>query len=208
MRPAGVISRYIVLGAALGLPVGLLWAWWAPRVLVRSVADADFVDAYPQGFAITDLTLGALLLAAGVVIGVLAARRLARTGFVGGWAHVVGAPWPLRWSAPPPGASSVGGSPVARWRRCPTARSRCPSRSAPTGCCCSASSQRCWWLWAFCGGIRPGPGHPERCRPSLRLRAIRSSGLTSMSRPRRPPEMKIVEWCSAESSTIVGRLLR
>ncbi len=91
MRPAGVISRYIVLGAALGVPVGLLWAWWAPRVLVRSVADADFVDAYPQGFAITDLTLGALLLAAGVVIGVLAARRLARTGFVGGWAHVVGA---------------------------------------------------------------------------------------------------------------------
>ena len=60
-------------------------------MLVRSVADADFVDAYPQGFAITDLTLGALLLAAGVVIGVLAARRLARTGFVGGWAHVVGA---------------------------------------------------------------------------------------------------------------------
>ena len=91
MRPAGVISRYIVLGAALGVPVGLLWAWWAPRVLVRSVADADFVDAYPQGFAITDLTLGALLLAAGVVIGVLAARRLVRTGFVGGWAHVVGA---------------------------------------------------------------------------------------------------------------------
>ena len=91
MRPAGVISRYIVLGAALGVPVGLLWAWWAPRVLVRSVADADFVDAYPQGFAITDLTLGALLLAAGVVLGVLAARRLARTGFVGGWAHVVGA---------------------------------------------------------------------------------------------------------------------
>ena len=85
------MSRYIVLGAALGVPVGLSWAWWAPRVLVRSVADADFVDAYPQGFAITDLTLGALLLAAGVVIGVLAARRLARTGFVGGWAHVVGA---------------------------------------------------------------------------------------------------------------------
>lgn len=91
LRPAGVIARYVVLGAALGVPVGLLWAWWAPRVLVRSVADADFVDAYPQGFAITDLMLGALLMAAGVVIGVLAARRLVKTGFVGGWAQVVGA---------------------------------------------------------------------------------------------------------------------
>jgi len=91
LRPAGVIARYVVLGAALGVPVGLLWVWWSPRVLVRSLADADFVDAYPQAFAVADLTLGALLLGAGLVIGIVAAVRLRRTGFTGGWAHVVGA---------------------------------------------------------------------------------------------------------------------
>jgi hypothetical protein len=91
LHPVGVVARYVVLGAAVGVPVGLLWAWWAPRVVVRSVADADFVEAYPQGFAITDLTLGALLLVAGVVVGAVAARRLVRTGFVGGWVHVLGA---------------------------------------------------------------------------------------------------------------------
>ncbi len=91
LLPAGVIARYVVLGAGLGIPVGVLWVWWAPRVLVRSLADADFVDAYPQGFAVADLTLGTLLLAAGLGIGLVAAVRLHRTGFVGGWAHVVGA---------------------------------------------------------------------------------------------------------------------
>lgn len=91
LHPLGVIARYVVLGALLGVPVGLVWVWWAPRVLVRSVADADFVEAYPQGFAITDLTLGALLLAAGIVIGAVAARRIVGIGFTGGWAHVVGA---------------------------------------------------------------------------------------------------------------------
>lgn len=91
LRPLGVIARYVVLGAALGVPVGVLWVWWAPRVLVRSLADADFVDAYPQGFAVIDLTLGALLLVSGLAIGVVAASRLVRTGFLHGWAHVVGA---------------------------------------------------------------------------------------------------------------------
>lgn len=90
LRGLGVVARYVVLGAVLGVLVGLLWVWWAPRVMVRSVGEADFVDAYPQGFAITDLTLGALLLVAGLVVGSLAARRLVRTSFVGGWAHVVG----------------------------------------------------------------------------------------------------------------------
>ena len=91
LHPAGVISRYVVLGAVLGVPVGLLWVWWSPRVLVRSVAEVDFVEAYPQGFAITDLTLGVLLLVAGITLGAVASRRLVQTGFVGGWAHVVGA---------------------------------------------------------------------------------------------------------------------
>jgi len=91
LLPAGVIARYAVLGAALGIPVGILWGWSSPRVLVRSLAEADFVDAYPQGFAVADLLLGALLLVAGTVIGTVAAVRLRRTGFVGGWAHVVGA---------------------------------------------------------------------------------------------------------------------
>ncbi len=91
LHPVGVISRYVVLGAGIGVPVGLLWVWWAPRVLVRSVADASFVQAYPQGFAITDLTLGALLLVAGLVLGAVASRRLVATAFVGGWAHVIGA---------------------------------------------------------------------------------------------------------------------
>lgn len=91
LHPVGVMSRYVVLGALLGMPVGMLWVWWAPRVLVSSVANADFVEAYPQGFAVTDLTLGALLLASGIVVGAVAARRLVRTGFVGGWVHVVGA---------------------------------------------------------------------------------------------------------------------
>jgi hypothetical protein len=91
VRPAGVIARYVVLGAALGLPIGLLWVWLAPRVVVSSITEVNFVDPYPQGFAEADLILGALLLVAGIGIGVVAAIRLHRTGFAGGWVHVVGA---------------------------------------------------------------------------------------------------------------------
>lgn len=86
-----MVARYVVLGAVVGVPVGLLWVWWAPRVLVASPDDRAFVEAYPQGFAGADLLLGALLLVAGLGIGAVAATRLGRTGFVGGWAHVIGA---------------------------------------------------------------------------------------------------------------------
>lgn len=91
LHPAGVIARYLVLGAALGVPAGVLWIWWAPRVRATSLEGPVFVEGYPQGFAVADLVLGALMLAAGVAIGVVAAIRLRHTGFVGGWAHVVGA---------------------------------------------------------------------------------------------------------------------
>lgn len=87
LRPLGVIARYVVLGAALGLPVGLAWVMLAPRV---QATGEDLVDAYPEGFAAADLTLGLALAVAGVVLGVVAARRLHRTGFEGGWAQVAG----------------------------------------------------------------------------------------------------------------------
>lgn len=90
LHPAGVIARYVLLGAAVGVPVGLLWVALAPRVLVSHDNAAAFVDAYPQGFAIADLTLGLLLLIAGVGLGVVAVVRLRRTGFERGWAQVVG----------------------------------------------------------------------------------------------------------------------
>lgn len=90
LRPAGVIARYVLLGAAIGVPVGLFWVLFAPRVLVRHSEGGGFVDAYPQGFAIADLTLGALLLGAGVALGVVAAVRLRRTRFAQGWVQVAG----------------------------------------------------------------------------------------------------------------------
>lgn len=90
LHPAGVIARYVLLGAAAGLPVGLLWVALAPRVLVRHSADGGFVDAYPQGFAVADLTLGALLLVAGLGLAAVVVRRLHQTGFERGWAQVVG----------------------------------------------------------------------------------------------------------------------
>lgn len=90
LRSAGVVARYIVLGAGLGVAVGLLWVWLAPRVLVTSLTEVDFVDAYPQGFAEADLTLGALLLAAGFGIGIVGARRLWQMHFDRGWVQVVG----------------------------------------------------------------------------------------------------------------------
>lgn len=89
LRPAGVIARYLLLGAGLGAIVGVLWLLLAPRVLV-SHEDGGFIDAYPQGFAIADLTLGALLLAAGLIVGVVGMLRLRRTAFEEGWAQVAG----------------------------------------------------------------------------------------------------------------------
>jgi hypothetical protein len=91
LHPVGVMARYLVLGAALGVPVGVLWVWWAPRVAVTSLEGPVFVEGYPQGFAVADLILGALMLGAGVAIGIVAAIRLRRTEFISGWAHVVGA---------------------------------------------------------------------------------------------------------------------
>lgn len=85
-----VIARYVLLGAAIGVPVGLLWVWLSPPVLVRSVADASFVEAYPQGFASADLTLGTLLLVVGLGLGVVALIRLRRCSFVGGTGQVFG----------------------------------------------------------------------------------------------------------------------
>lgn len=90
-EPIGVLARYIVLGAALGLPVGALWVVLSPRVVVTSVDPPSFAEPYPQGFAAADLMLGTLLLIAGTGIGILAARRLRATAFAGGWVHVVGA---------------------------------------------------------------------------------------------------------------------
>ena len=87
----GVLARYVLLGAAAGVPVGIAWILLAPRVVLTSDAPVTFADAYPQGFAAADLTLGALLLAAGLVIGAVASAGLVRSGFVGGWVHVVGA---------------------------------------------------------------------------------------------------------------------
>lgn len=89
--PAGVIARYILLGAGLGLIAGVFWALLAPRVPVKAGANVDFVEAFPQGFIATDLILGTLLLVVGVVIGVITARRLHRTAFARGWVQVLGA---------------------------------------------------------------------------------------------------------------------
>ncbi len=91
LHPLGVIARYIVLGAALGVPVAVLWVVLAPRVLATSLDPATFAEQYPQGFAAADLTLGSLLLVFGGAIGLTAAIRLRRTGFDRGWAQVVGA---------------------------------------------------------------------------------------------------------------------
>lgn len=88
LHPAGVIARYIVLGAGLGIVGGLVWVFTAPRVEVR--ADAVPVQSYPEQFAAADLTLGVVLVVAGLVLGVVAARRLGRTGFDGGWAQIAG----------------------------------------------------------------------------------------------------------------------
>ena len=91
LKPAGVIARYVLLGAGIGAVVGGLWSLLAPRVLVVHGEAGRFVDAYPQGFAIADLTLGSLLLVAGVGIGAVAVLRLRRTGFEQGWSQVIGA---------------------------------------------------------------------------------------------------------------------
>ncbi|MEZ5119206.1 MAG: hypothetical protein R2686_04775 [Candidatus Nanopelagicales bacterium] len=90
LHPTGVIARYVLLGAALGIPVAILWVLLAPRVVATSVDPAEFAEPYPQGFAATDLTLGALLLATGCVIGVVASWRLRATGFDRGWGQVLG----------------------------------------------------------------------------------------------------------------------
>lgn len=87
LRPAGVIARYVVLGALLGIPAGLAWVLFAPRV---EVADGAPVAAYPEGFAAADLTLGLVLCVAGLVLGIVAGRRLRHTGFEGGWAQIGG----------------------------------------------------------------------------------------------------------------------
>lgn len=89
--PAGVIARYILLGAGLGLLAGIAWSLLAPRVMVTALADGDFVEQFPQEFIASDLILGSLLLLAGLVIGVVAAVRLHRTGFRSGWTQVAGA---------------------------------------------------------------------------------------------------------------------
>lgn len=85
----GVIARYVLLGAALGVPVGLAWVLLAPRVEVAH-GDGGFVEPYPQGFAVADLTLGVGLLLAGIVLGALAMRRLRQLGFRQGGVQVIG----------------------------------------------------------------------------------------------------------------------
>ncbi len=90
-NPVGVIARYVLLGAAMGVPAAVFWIWWAPRVVVSSLETTSFVEGYPQGFAVADLILGALLLVVGLVIGVVATMRLRRTGFAKGWSQVIGA---------------------------------------------------------------------------------------------------------------------
>lgn len=87
LRPAGVMARFVVLGAGLGLVAGLAWVLFAPRV---EVAGDSPVEAYPEGFAAADLTLGVVLAVAGLALGVFAARRLRHTGFEGGWAQIAG----------------------------------------------------------------------------------------------------------------------
>lgn len=89
-HPVGVVARYVVLGAALGAPIGVLWAWRAPRVQVRSLSEPSLVLPYPQEFAETDLILGVLLACAGLGLGVTACIRLHRTGFAAGWVQVLG----------------------------------------------------------------------------------------------------------------------
>ncbi|MEI2787156.1 MAG: hypothetical protein V9E82_15835 [Candidatus Nanopelagicales bacterium] len=85
----GVIARYLLLGAALGVPAGLAWVLLAPRVAVAH-GDGGFIEPYPQGFAIADLTLALALLVAGLVLGGVAARRLRQLGFGQGGVQVVG----------------------------------------------------------------------------------------------------------------------
>lgn len=79
-----------MLGSLVGVPVGGLWVLFAPRVRLASTEPVAFVESYPQGFAVADLILGALLLVAGVLLGGVASRRLVRTGFHRGWVHVAG----------------------------------------------------------------------------------------------------------------------
>lgn len=124
--PAGVIARYVLLGAGLGVPTGVLWVLLAPRVQVKSFADASFVDQFPQAFIASDLILGSLLMLVGLIIGVIAAVRLHRTGFRGGWAQVAGviagsltaaavarvAGWWLAGRTPVPEAGGTFGMPL------------------------------------------------------------------------------------------------
>lgn len=90
LQPSGVIARYVLLGAALGLPAGIAWVLLAPRVAVVSPAEGTFVDSYPKGFAAADMVLTVILVVVGVILGVVASRRLHATGFRRGWAQVVG----------------------------------------------------------------------------------------------------------------------
>lgn len=71
--------------------MAVLWVLLAPRVPLADADPVAFLEPYPQGFAVADLTLGALLLAAGVAVGAVASRRLMSSGFHRGWVHVAGA---------------------------------------------------------------------------------------------------------------------
>lgn len=90
LRPVGVIARYVLLGAAVGIPVAMAWILVAPRVAVVHGEAGRFVEPYPQGFAIADLTLGVALSAAGLLLGAITVYRLYQTGFRQGWVQVVG----------------------------------------------------------------------------------------------------------------------
>ncbi len=61
------ISGWILVSAAVGALVGLVWVWVAPRVQYRVVGDQlRRVDPQPSQYFAADLLLGGLLLLAGL----------------------------------------------------------------------------------------------------------------------------------------------
>ena len=124
LQPFGVIARYVLLGAALGIPVAILWVLLAPRVIATSVDPAEFAEPYPQASQpqtspsvhcswSPDVCSASWLRCA-------CAPRASTAAGVRSWVSSSGRPCALRW----PG-SWDGGSPAGRFAQSPTA-SNCP----------------------------------------------------------------------------------
>jgi hypothetical protein len=75
----GTAAGWVLVSAPVGLLVGALWAVLSPRVEYRvQGGEAARVSAQPEQYFGSDLTLGALLLVAGLVAAVVWAARVRR----------------------------------------------------------------------------------------------------------------------------------